>query len=126
MRLHPQYKDLQELYTQLHGKGLEILAFPCNQFGHQEQGSNEEIQAFCQINYGLTFPVFAKIDVKGEDAHPLYNFLTSQEQADLGGRIRWNFTKFLVDQNGEVVRRYEPAVNPVEIGADIQKLLESK
>ena len=122
----PQYKDLQELYNNWHARGLEILAFPCNQFGKQEQGSNEEIQEFCQINFGLTFPVFAKIEVNGENAHPLYQYLTALDQANLNGKIRWNFTKFLVGQNGEVVDRYEPAINPLDIGVDIQKLLENK
>ena len=84
----PQYKDLQELYNNWHARGLEILAFPCNQFGKQEQGSNEEIQQFCQINYGLTFPVFAKIEVNGENAHPLYQYLTTQDQANPDGKIR--------------------------------------
>ena len=122
----PQYKELQELYTEWHARGLEILAFPCNQFGKQEQGSNEEIQQFCQINFGLTFPVFAKIEVNGEQAHPLYGYLTALEQANLGGKIRWNFTKFLIDQNGNVVGRFEPAINPLAIGAEIQTLLATK
>ena len=121
----PQYKDLQALYDTWHAKGLEILAFPCNQFGQQEPGSNEEIQQFCQINYGLTFPILAKIDVNGKDAHPLYQYLCSQKKGILGDNIKWNFTKFLIDQDGNVLNRYEPAVSPLEIGKDIQQLLKN-
>jgi len=120
----PQYKDLQELYNSWHEKGLEILAFPCNQFGQQEPGENAEIQQFCQINYGVTFPVMGKIDVNGDEAHPLYQYLRSQKKAPSGENIRWNFTKFLIDKNGNVVDRYEPAVKPGELGPEIQKLLE--
>ena len=119
----PQYKELQALYDAWHEKGLEILAFPCNQFGQQEPGSNKEIQQFCQLNYGVTFPVFAKIEVNGKDAHPLYKYLCSQKKNILSADIQWNFTKFLIDQNGEVVNRYEPSVKPKEIEKEIQKLL---
>ena len=119
----PQYKDLQELYNLWHGQGLEILAFPCNQFGQQEPGSNSEIQQFCQINYGISFPVFAKIDVNGANAHPLYRYLCSQKKNLLESDIKWNFTKFLVNQNGDVVNRYEPKVSPKDIGEEIAKLL---
>ena len=122
----PQYKELQALYEAWHEKGLEILAFPCNQFGHQEPGSNEEIQQFCQLNYGLTFPVFGKIDVNGKDAHPLYKYLCSQHENIPGGDIQWNFAKFLIDQNGEAVHRYASSVNPMEIGNEIQKLLKNE
>ena len=122
----PQYKDLQALYETWHRKGLEILAFPCNQFGQQEPGSNEEIQQFCQLNYGLTFPVLGKIDVNGKDAHPLYKFLCSQHENIPGGDIRWNFTKFLIDQNGKVIYRYESSISPKEIGKEIQKLLKAE
>ena len=122
----PQYKELQALYEAWHEKGLEILAFPCNQFGQQEPGSNAEIQQFCQLNYGLTFPVFGKIDVNGKDAHPLYKYLCSQHENIPSGDIQWNFTKFLIDQNGKVVNRYEPSFSPNEIGKDIQKLQKSE
>ena len=122
----PQYKDLQELYSTWHAKGLEILAFPCNQFGQQEPGSNAEIQEFCQINYGLTFPVFAKIDVNGEDAHPLYKYLRTQNTSGLNMDIRWNFTKFLFNQDGNLVKRYESKVVPQEIGMEIESLLSGK
>ena len=120
----PQYKELQVLYDDWHEKGLEILAFPCNQFGQQEPGSNAEIQQFCRLNYGVTFPVFAKIDVNGPDAHPLYQYLCSQHGNIQSDAIKWNFTKFLVDPNGHVVNRYEPSINPKEIGKDIQKRLD--
>ena len=120
----PQYAELQELYERWHKQGLEILAFPCDQFAHQEPGSDEEIQQFCQMNYGLTFPVYAKIDVNGKSAHPLYQYLRSQKKKLLGSSIKWNFTKFLVDEEGRVVQRYEPTVSPKNIGPRIQELLE--
>jgi glutathione peroxidase len=121
----PQYKDLQELHNEWHDKGLEILAFPCNQFGEQEPGGNDEIQEFCQINYGLSFPVFAKIDVNGSNAHPLFEYLRAQQKGPKGDAIRWNFTKFLVDQNGNVLKRYESNFAPKEIGKDIEGLLQN-
>jgi glutathione peroxidase len=116
----PQYAGLQQLYRDWRERGLEILAFPCDQFGHQEPGTDDEIQQFCQVNYGVTFPVFAKIEVNGEQAHPVYRYLTAQPPE---GEIRWNFTKFLVDQEGQVVRRYEPKVQPEEMQAEIEKML---
>jgi glutathione peroxidase len=121
----PQYKELQELHNDFHEKGLEVLAFPCNQFGHQEAGSNDEIQEFCQVNFGLTFPVFAKVDVNGRDAHPLFKYLRSQQKSLLSDAIKWNFTKFLVDQNGNVIKRYESNFAPKEIGKDIEELLQN-
>jgi len=122
----PQYKELQALYETWREKGLEILAFPCNQFGQQEPGSDAEIQQFCQRNYGLTFPVLAKIEVNGENAHPLYQYLRSQTKGTLSDNIQWNFTKFLIDQNGNVFKRYEPKVTPQEIGREIERLLASQ
>lgn len=119
----PQYKGLQFLYDTYHAQGLEILAFPCNQFGNQEPGMDDEIQKFCQVNYSLTFPVFAKIDVNGEHAHPLYRFLRSQVKSVLGEAIQWNFTKFLVDRHGNVFRRYESKVEPKDIAPEIEKAL---
>ncbi len=119
----PQYKDLQELYEQYQEQGLEILGFPSNQFAHQEPGTNEEIQSFCSLNYGVTFPVFAKIDVNGENEDPLYTFLKQEQKGFLISNIKWNFTKFLINQNGEVVKRYAPNVNPLEMKADIEELL---
>jgi glutathione peroxidase len=115
----PQYAGLQELYQAMQGKGLEILAFPCDQFGHQEPGTDEEIQAFCRLNYGVTFPVFSKIQVNGAGADPLFIYLKEQKPGD----IQWNFTKFLVDRNGKVVERFEPAIKPETLAPLIQKLL---
>jgi glutathione peroxidase len=96
----PQYKGLQELYAKYHDRGLEVLGFPCDQFGHQEPGSDAEIQSFCEFNYGVTFPIFSKIEVNGTGAHPLYKFLKDEKSGLLGDAIKWNFTKFLVDKQG--------------------------
>ncbi len=122
----PQYKELQALYEAWHDKGLEILAFPCNQFAGQESGSNDEIQAFCQMNYGLTFPVYAKINVNGKDSHPLYKYLRSQKGTRLGSQIKWNFTKFLIAKDGSIFKRFEPNVNPEEMGPFVEALLKEK
>jgi glutathione peroxidase len=120
----PQYKGLQALYDQYHDKGLEILGFPCNQFGRQEPGAEDQISEFCELNYGVSFPMFAKIDVNGDDAHPLFDHLKSEAPGLMGSKtVKWNFTKFLVDQNGKVVRRYAPKDKPADIAADIEKLL---
>ncbi|AUW95403.1 MAG: glutathione peroxidase [Sulfobacillus thermotolerans] len=118
----PQYAGLEALYDAFHDQGLEILAFPCNQFGQQEPGSNAEIQAFCQTQYHVTFPVMAKIDVNGTTAHPLYQYLTALEPA---GPIAWNFTKFLFDRQGHLIQRYEPAVEPEDLRAVIQHALDA-
>ena len=122
----PQYNGLQELYEKYRSKDFEILDFPCNQFGNQAPGSEEEIQAFCQLRYRITFPQFAKIDVNGENEEPLYTFLKTQQGGLMGSKIKWNFTKFLVSRKGEVVKRYAPATTPRSIEKEIQKLLESK
>ena len=120
----PQYKGLEALYEKLHGKGLEILGFPCNQFGEQEPGSEAEIESFCELNYGVTFPMFAKIDVNGDGAAPLYKYLKKEKPGLMGSEaIKWNFTKFLVDRNGKVVERYAPNTEPASIAGDIEKLL---
>lgn len=119
----PQYKGLQALYDEFHERGLVILAFPCNQFAHQESGSNEEIQQFCQLNYGVTFPVFAKIDVNGKNSHPLYKFLRSQDGTRLGSTIKWNFTKFLFGTDGVFIKRFEPNFTPEQIKPIIEGLL---
>lgn len=120
----PQYKGLEALYEKLHSRGMEILGFPCNQFGAQEPASEEEIKQFCELNYGVTFPLFAKIDVNGDAAAPLYQYLKKAKPGLLGTEaIKWNFTKFLVDRNGTVVERYAPNVEPQAIAGDIEKLL---
>ena len=121
----PQYAELQALFDTLHSQGLEILAFPCDQFGHQEPGTDEEIQQFCRLNYGVTFPVFSKIEVNGSGADPLYHYLTGQKPGPKGAEIQWNFTKFLIDKNGNIVERYEPAVKPETLGPGIEGLLKT-
>src|SRR5258706_11399082 len=120
----PQYAGLESLYEKLSGKGLTILGFPCNQFGQQEPGSEEEIGAFCRMNYGVSFPMFAKIDVNGPNAHPLYDYLKREQPGILGSKnIKWNFTKFLVDRNGKVVDRFAPMTKPEEIEKSIATVL---
>lgn len=122
----PQYKEMEELYQQYGKDGLVVLAFPCNQFMGQEPGSNEEIQNFCQINYGVTFPVYEKIDVKGANAHPLFCYLTEQAPGLFGKGIKWNFTKFLIDGQGKVRQRYAPLTPPRKIAPDIEALLAER
>jgi len=120
----PQYKGLEALYENLHSRGLEVLGFPCNQFGAQEPGNETEIAQFCDLNYGVTFPLFAKIDVNGSTAAPLYQYLKKAKPGLLGSEaIKWNFTKFLVDRKGNVVERYAPNVEPAAIAGDIENLL---
>jgi glutathione peroxidase len=120
----PQYEGLEKLHENLHGKGLTVLGFPCNQFGAQEPGSASEIGQFCMKNYGVSFPMFEKIDVNGAGAHPLYNYLKHEKPGVLGTeRIKWNFTKFLVDRAGKVVARFAPSTKPEAMAASIQKLL---
>jgi glutathione peroxidase len=119
----PQYTELQQLHERYHEKGLEILAFPCDQFAHQEPGTDAEIQTFCQVNYGVTFPVFAKIKVNGRSAHPLFSYLRAQKKGFLGNSIKWNFTKFLIDRNGNFIDRFESAITPSEISPQIERLL---
>lgn len=119
----PQYEGLQNLYDKYKEKGFVVLDFPCNQFGHQAPGTNDEIQEFCTLKYKTTFPLFSKIEVNGKDAAPLYKFLKKQKGGILGDDIKWNFTKFLVSRNGEVVERYAPVTKPEKIEDDILKLL---
>jgi glutathione peroxidase len=120
----PQYAGLETLYEKLHPRGLTVLGFPCNQFGKQEPGSESEIGAFCMKNYGVSFPMFAKIDVNGDTAHPLWRFLKAAKRGILGTpAIKWNFTKFLVDRKGDVVARYAPLTKPETLEASIAKLL---
>ncbi len=123
----PQYAGLEKLYRTYKDRGLAVLAFPCNQFGAQEPGTAEEIGAFCLRNYGVSFPVFAKIDVNGTEAHPLYRFLKRKKPGIFGTTaIKWNFTKFLVDRGGNVFRRFAPRTEPGELAAQIEGLLEEK
>ncbi|NRO97750.1 redoxin domain-containing protein [Paraburkholderia sp. NMBU_R16] len=120
----PQYAGLQRLHDRYGARGFEVLGFPCNQFGKQEPGDAAQIGSFCEKQYGVAFPMFEKIDVKGPNAHPLYRYLTRQAPGVLGTRwIKWNFTKFLVDRSGRVVKRYAPATKPEELEADIEALL---
>jgi glutathione peroxidase len=119
----PQFTGLEKLYDDLKADGLVILGFPCDQFANQEFANDAETADFCQLNYGVTFPMFAKIDVNGKDAHPLFGWLRSEKGGVLGDAIKWNFTKFLINREGQVVGRYAPAVEPAASAADIRKLL---
>ena len=119
----PQYEGLQKLYDRYQEKGLEILDFPCNQFGSQAPGTIKEINSFCSLNYGTTFPRFAKVDVNGENEAPIYKYLKSQKKGLLISKIKWNFTKFLVDREGNIIKRYAPTYSPSKIEKDILKLL---
>lgn len=119
----PQYAQLQALYEKLGNDQFEILGFPCNQFAHQEPGSSDEIQSFCQLNYGVTFPMFEKIEVKGPDAHPLFKYLVKQQKGLLNDEVKWNFTKFLVDAKGSVVDRFAPTTSPQKLEGKIIRLL---
>lgn len=121
--LTPQFKGLQELYEKYKDIGLEILGFPCDQFNNQEFDNIEETTQFCQTNYGVSFPIFAKIDVNGDNADPLFTFLKEQKTGLLMKNIKWNFTKFLVDRNGNVVERYAPTTDPAKMEDDLKKLL---
>jgi len=119
-----QYKGLQELYDKYNEQGLEILAFPCNQFKKQEKGSNAEIKQFCDLHFNIKFDLFSKVDVNGPDAIPLFNFLKEQAPGILGTQgVKWNFTKFLVNKEGEVIKRFAPATKPHKIESDIESLL---
>ena len=119
----PQYEGLEELYKEYHEQGFEVLDFPCNQFGAQAPGSIGEIKDFCQLNYDTTFPLFAKIDVNGDNEEPLFTYLKSKQKGMIGSKIKWNFTKFLINREGEVVERFAPAVTPKKIEDKIKKLL---
>lgn len=120
----PQYKGLEALYRQYKDRGFAVLGFPCDQFGHQEPGDENEIKDFCSLTYDVSFPMFAKVKVNGDDAHPLYQYLKSARPGLLGSEaIKWNFTKFLIDREGQVVARYAPVDSPASIGKDVEKLL---
>jgi glutathione peroxidase len=121
----PQYTGLQTLYERYKEKGFTVLGFPCDQFGHQEPGDEAEIQSFCSTNYNVTFPLFAKIDVNGSDAHPLYKLLKTEKKGLLGSEsIKWNFTKFLVAADGSILKRYAPQDTPEKIGEDLASILK--
>lgn len=121
--LTPQYEGLEKLYEDHKGAGFTVLGFPSNQFGNQEPGSNDEIQQFCSMNYGVSFPVFAKVDVNGKNAHPLWKYLKDEKGGMLGDAIKWNFTKFLVDRDGTVVKRFAPTDKPEDLEKDILAVL---
>ncbi|WP_411345572.1 glutathione peroxidase [Paenibacillus sp. WLX1005] len=122
--LTPQFSGLQELYDKFKGEDFEILGFPSNQFAGQDPGSNEEISEFCQLNYGVSFPMFEKINVNGSDAHPLFKYLSEEAPGILGSKaIKWNFTKFLIDAEGNPIKRYSPQTTPDKIEDDIRKQL---
>lgn len=120
----PQYKGLEQLYRDYKDQGLVILGFPCNQFGQQEPGGKAQISEFCELNYGVSFPMFDKVDVNGPGAHPLFNFLTQEKPGVLGSKkIKWNFTKFLINRQGEVVKRFAPLTTPAALATHIKALL---
>ena len=121
----PQYAGLEELYQRYHDQGLVVIGFPCNQFGGQEPGDADQISEFCQVNYGVSFPMMAKVAVNGANTHPVFDFLkhAAHGKGLLGDAIKWNFTKFLVDTHGQVVKRYAPTVAPADIASDIEALL---
>lgn len=119
----PQFEGLQSLYEQYKDKDLMILGFPCDQFNNQEFDDIDETTEFCKINYGVSFPILAKVDVKGDEADPLFTHLTSEKKGMLSDNVKWNFTKFLIDRNGEVVKRYAPQTDPKKIVADLEKLI---
>lgn len=122
--LTPQFEGLEQLYQDYQQQGLVVLGFPCNQFAQQDPSSNAEIGSFCQRNYGVSFPMFAKVDVNGATAHPLYQYLTSEAKGILGSqRIKWNFTKFLINKKGDVINRYAPTTKPETLEEDIEKAL---
>ena len=119
----PQFAGLEKLYAQYKDQGFEVLGFPCNQFGGQDPGSNEQIGEYCQRNYGVDFPMFAKVDVKGPSAHVIFRYLTNNSKGFLGNGIKWNFTKFLINKKGEVINRYAPTTKPEDIAEDVEKAL---
>ena len=121
--LTPQYEGLEALYQELRDQGFVVLGFPCNQFGRQESGTEAEIEEFCKVNYGVTFPMFAKVDVNGADAHPLFTWLKGEKGGLLGDRIKWNFTKFLVGRDGSVIERYAPNTEPADLADDVRAAL---
>lgn len=120
----PQYKGLEDLYKKYKDQGLAIIGFPCDQFGHQEPGNNEEIASFCEMNYGVTFPIMEKIEVNGEQASPIFKYLKSKAGGLFGSRIKWNFTKFLISKDGQVIKRFSPIKNPKSLEKFIERMLK--
>jgi len=121
--LTPQYEGLENMYQKYKDQGLVILGFPCNQFGSQEKGNSDEIQEFCQVNYGVSFPMFEKIEVNGSNTHPVYKYLKSELGGFLGSKIKWNFTKFVIDKNGKPVKRYAPTTAPEKMESFIEEII---
>ena len=121
----PQLEGLEQLHQQYADRGLAVLGFPCNQFGNQDPGSDAEIGAFCQKNYGVSFDMFSKVDVNGDDAHPVYKWLREEKRGLLGEKIKWNFTKFLVGKDGQVIKRYGSTTKPEKLAGDIEKALSA-
>ncbi|TCM58104.1 glutathione peroxidase [Acinetobacter calcoaceticus] len=119
----PQFSGLEKIYSKYREQGFSVLGFPCNQFGGQDPGSNDQIGTFCQKNYGVSFPMFAKVNVKGPEAHVIFRFLTNNSKGLLGNGIKWNFTKFLINKKGDVIQRYAPTTKPESIEADIEQAL---
>ncbi len=119
----PQFSGLEKLYEKYKDQGLEVLGFPCNQFGGQDPGSNEQIGEFCQKNYGVSFPMFSKVDVKGPEAHAIFRYLTNNSKGILGNGIKWNFTKFLIGRDGKVLSRFAPTTKPEDLEVEIEKVL---
>ena len=119
----PQFQGLETLYERMNGEGFEVLGFPCGQFNDQELENAEGIKNFCELNYGVSFPMFDKINVNGDAAHPLFKYLRKETKGLLGDAVKWNFTKFLIDRNGNVLKRYAPQVDPLDIEKDIRSLL---
>lgn len=122
--LTPQYEGLEKMYNKYKDKGLVILGFPCNQFGKQEPGEADDIQEFCQVNYGVSFPMYEKVDVNGESAHPIFKYLKSELCGFLGSKIKWNFTKFVIDKDGKPVKRFAPTTKPESMEEYIEKIIE--
>lgn len=118
-----QYKGLEELYNKYGDDKFVVLGFPCDQFANQEPGDSKEIKAFCEFNYGVSFPIFEKIDVKGDNIHPIFEFLTSKKKSLFGSEIKWNFTKFLIDKEGNVIKRFAPSTTPEKMVADIERII---
>ncbi len=119
----PQYKSLQELYEKYKDSGLEILGFPCDQFAHQEPGDDNDIKQFCSLNFGVNFPLFSKVNVNGEEAHPVFKYLRKQLPGAIGDSVKWNFTKFLIDRNGNPVKRFSPTTDPLKLAGKVESLL---